>query len=181
MVRNQICLFSRSIPFLRSPCVWLCKGKMRKQYFHRLLISLAPVLRLRVLELRSRTWHNVRLVEGDELEDLLVFDRRVERVLESFDLFRRRSVPSFSANVAIARNKDMVSFFVMLFDVENIVKSLHIRLELIFSRHASFIQQIAEENDHIGLERKSVYFSVFAVSPRRVLPVCNGELRGMLT
>ncbi len=44
-----------------------------------------------------------------------------------------------------------------------------------------FIQQIAEKNDHIGLERKSVYFSVFAVSPRRVLPVCNGELRGMLT
>ena len=153
MVRNQICLFSRSILFLRSPRVWLCKRKMRKQYFHRLLISLASVLRLRVLELRSRTWHNVRLVEGDELEDLLVLDRRVESVLESFDLFWRRSVPSFSANVTVARNKNMVSFFVMLFDVKNIVKSLHIRLELIFSRHASFIQQIAEENDHIGLER----------------------------
>lgn len=130
---------------------------MRKQYFHRLLISLASVLRLRVLELRSRTWHNVRLVEGDELEDLLVFDRRVERVLESFHLFWRRSVPAFSANVVVSRNKDMVSFFVMLFDVKNIVKSLHISLELIFSRHASFIEQIAEENNHIGLEQKSVY------------------------
>ena len=76
----------------------------------------------------------------------------------------------------------MVSFFVMLFDVKNIVKPLHIRLEFIFSCHASFIEQIAKENNHVGLQKKVIpkwYF--FAVSPRRVLPVCNEELRGMLT
>jgi len=60
---------------------------MRKQYFHRLLISLASILRLGVLELRFRSWHNICFVERDELENLFVFDGRMKGVLESFNLF----------------------------------------------------------------------------------------------
>ena len=88
------------------------------------------------------TWHDVSSVKSDEFENFFVFDWCMKSPFESFHFFWRDTIPSFSTDIIVARNKHVVNLIMIFLDVENTIESSDIIFEFLFASYASFVYQI---------------------------------------